>query len=124
MRKISLAIITLALLLAPVLSAAQEVNVTGDWELTIESPRGTRTQNVHFEQTGDKLVVTMEGRRGGEVTGEGTISGNEIEWSITRSFRGNSFTMTYQGTVEGDSMKGEVEMGGRGTMEWTAKKKS
>jgi len=104
--------------------SAQDVDVTGDWEISMETPRGPMTQEMYFEQDGEKLTVTMTTRGGDEITGEGTIKGNEIEWSITRSGReGQEFTMTYKGTVEGDTMSGEVQMGDRGSSEWTAKKK-
>jgi len=103
--------------------SAQDVNVTGDWEISMETPRGPMTQEMHFEQDGEKLTVTMTTRRGDEITGEGTVKGNEIEWSIIRSTPRGEFTMNYKGTVEGDTMSGEVQMGDRGSMEWTAKKK-
>jgi len=103
--------------------SAQEVNVTGDWEMTFTTPRGDeRTRDIHFEQEGEKLTVTMQGR-GGEVKGEGTVKGNEIEWTITRSTPRREFTMTYTGKIEGDTMSGEVQMGDFGSGEWKAKKK-
>lgn len=102
--------------------SAQEVNVTGDWEMTITTPRGERTQDVNFKQEGEKLTVTMQGR-GGEVTAEGTVKGNEIEWTITRSTPRREFTMTYTGKIEGDTMSGEVQMGDFGSGEWKATKK-
>jgi len=111
-----------SLVLLAVSLNAQEVNVTGDWEVTITSPRGDRTQDVRFEQEGEKLTVTMQGR-GGEVTAEGTVKGNDIEWTITRSTQRGEFTMTYTGKIEGDTMSGEVQRGGRGPFEWKAKKK-
>ncbi len=110
------------LVLITVFLSAQEVNVTGDWALTFTTPRGEMTQDVNFEQEGENLTVTMQGRRG-EITGEGTIKGNEIEWTLTRSTPRGEFTMTYTGTVEGDTMSGEVQMGDFGSGEWKAKKK-
>ncbi len=110
------------LVLLAVALSAQEVNVTGDWEMTITSPRGERTRDIHFEQEGEKLTVTMQGRDG-EVTAEGTVKGNEIEWTITRSTPRGEVTMTYTGTIEGDTMSGEVQMGDFGSSEWKAKKK-
>lgn len=103
--------------------SAQDVNVTGDWEISMETLRGPMTQEMNFEQDGEKLTVTMTTRRGDEITGEGTVKGNEIEWTITRSTPRGEFKMTYKGTVEGDTMSGEVQMGDRGSSEWTAKKK-
>ena len=117
------AILTFCILVLLAVSlSAQEVNVTGDWEMTITTPRGERTQDVHFEQEGEKLTVTMQGRRG-EVKGEGTVKGNEIEWTITRPTPRGEFTMTYTGKIEGDTMSGEVQMGDFGSGEWKAKKK-
>jgi len=113
--------ICIMFLLAIYLSA-QEVNVTGDWEMTVTTPRGERTQDINFKQEGEKLTVTMQGR-GGEVTGEGTVKGTEIKWTITRSTPRGEFTMTYTGKIEGDTMSGEVQMGDFGSGEWKAKKK-
>ncbi len=120
-RNYSIFIICILFLLAVSLSA-QDVNVTGDWEITITTPRGERTQDINFKQEGEKLTVTMQGRRG-EVTGEGTVKGNEIEWTITRSTPRGEFTMTYTGKIEGDTMSGEVQIGDFGPGEWKAKKK-
>ena len=117
------AIITFCILVLLAISlSAQEVNVTGDWEMTITTPRRDRTQGVNFKQEGEKLTVTMKGRRG-EVTAEGTVKGNEIEWTITRSTPRGEFTMTFTGKIEGDTMSGEVQMGDFGSSEWKAKKK-
>jgi hypothetical protein len=102
---------------------AQGTDVSGEWDFTMKTPRGERTSVIKFVQEGEKITVTMQGFRGGEVTGEGTIKGNEIEWAVTRSTQRGEFTVTYKGTVEGDLMSGTAEMGQMGTMEWTAKKK-
>lgn len=111
-----------SLLLIPILLIAQEVNVSGDWEMTMEMRGREMTRNLHIDQDGEIITVTMEGRMG-EITGEGTIKGNKIEWSVTRSTQRGDMTMAYSGTVEGDTMSGEAQMGNFGSMEWTAKKK-
>lgn len=102
---------------------ARNVDVSGNWELTMQSPRGESTSDITFILEGDKLTVTMEGMRGGgEVTGEGTITGSTIEWSVTRETPRGEFTMTYTGTVSDNTMSGEVQMMNR-TIEWIATKK-
>jgi hypothetical protein len=108
-----------------VFALAQETNVAGEWDFTMQTPGGERTMVVKFAQEGEKITVTMPGFRGGnEVTGEGTIKGKDIQWSITRTRPdGNEFTVTYKGTVEGTTMNGTAEMGQMGTMEWKATKK-
>jgi hypothetical protein len=98
---------------------ALEADVTGDWEMTMTTPRGERTSNIHFDQEGEKITVTMEGMRGGEMKGEGTVKGNEIEWTVTMETQRGEFSISYSGKVEGDTMSGEFQMRDR-TIEWTA----
>lgn len=99
------------------------VDVSGEWEMSSQTPRGDdMTRTITITQEGEKITVTMPGRQGQELTGEGTIIGNKIEWTISRSTPRGDFTMQYRGTVAGDTMSGEVEVGDRGAMEWTAKK--
>ncbi len=116
-------IFALSLLFFLVLSlSALYADITGDWEMTMQTRRGERKRDIHFEQEGEKLTVTWTGRMG-EIKAEGTIKGNEIEWSFTRETQRGDFTMTYKGKVKGNTMTGTMQMGERGSAEWTAKKK-
>lgn len=102
---------------------AQQTNVTGTWELTTNTPRGEMTSDITFTQEGEKLTVAMKSPRGDEITGTGTVKGDDIEWTITRNTPRGEFTTTYKGKVSGNTMTGSVEMGNFGSAEWTAKKK-
>jgi len=104
-------------------SMAQDPDVSGDWEITVSTQRGEMTWDVHFEQEGSQLKVTMSGKRG-ESSGEGTITGNKIEWTITRSTPQGEMTMTWSGEVEGDTMSGEVQFGTFGSSSWEGTKKT
>ena len=123
MRKASFILLILSLTFLTLTLLADKVDVTGDWEMTTQSPRGERTSTVAFVQEGKKITVTMEGFRGDEITGEGTVKGNQIEWTITRSTPRGDFTITYTGTIEGDTMSGEAQMGDFGSREWSAVRK-
>jgi len=106
-----------------VLASAQVTDVSGEWELTIQTPRGEMVMTAKFTQDGEKLKVSMVGPRGGESQGEGTIQGNAVQWSVTRTGPdGNEFTVTYKGTVDGTTMSGTAE-NPRGTVDWKATKK-
>lgn len=113
------------LLLAPLtLCLAQDkVDVSGEWDFTMTTPRGEMNSTVKFVQDGEKLAVTMTSQRG-EFKGEGTIKGTDIEWSITRDTPRGQFTTAYKGKVDGNTMKGTAQMGDRGSMEWKATKKA
>ncbi|MDI6845734.1 MAG: hypothetical protein QME28_06315 [Candidatus Saccharicenans sp.] len=107
------------------LAVMAQVNVTGEWTFTITTPRGERTSDIKFVQEGEKLTVTMQGMRGGEITAEGTVRGNQIEWSVTRETPQGTFTMTYRGKIEdANTITGEVEMGNFGTATWKAVRKT
>jgi hypothetical protein len=110
--------------LAGVSICALAVDVSGTWEITIQTPRGDeRASEMKIEQDGDKITVTMEGFQGNEMTGEGTVADNTVEWTVNVETQRGEFTIEYSGTVEGDTMTGQAEMGDFGTMEFTAKKK-
>ncbi len=112
------------LILAGLSLFALAVDVSGIWEITLQSPqRGDMTSEMKIEQDGEKITVTMEGFQGDEMTGEGTIKDNKIEWTVTISTQRGDFSISYTGTVEGDTISGEAEIGDFGSMEWAAKKK-
>jgi len=102
---------------------AYQVDVTGEWELTITTPRGEMTSDIRFVQEGENLTVTTKDRQGNEITGQGTVTDNEIEWTITRSTPRGEMTVTYKGKIEGDTMSGEAQMGERGGVKWSATRK-
>lgn len=116
-------VFVLALLLGSSSLLAQAVNVSGEWEMTMTTPRGEMQSVIKFEQQGEKLTVKTTGREGQEITGTGTIKGKDIEWSITRETPRGEFTTVYKGKVEGDKMTGTVELGQMGSMDWTAVRK-
>jgi len=113
------------LLLAPlaICLAQATVDVSGDWDFTMTTPRGPMNSTAKFVQDGEKLTVTMTSQRG-EFKGEGTIKGADIEWTITRDTPRGKMTTTYKGKVDGNTMTGTAQMGDRGSMEWKATKKT
>jgi hypothetical protein len=101
------------------------VNVSGEWDMTRKMPNGQeRTSVITFAQDGEKLTVKMPGRNGEEMTATGTIKGNELEWTITRTSPQGEMKIEYKAKVEGDKMTGTSQFGDRPAMEWTAVKKA
>ncbi len=124
MSKMGLLFLTLSLLvLGTSLARAQETDISGGWQLTVQSPRGPMIIDTKFVQEGTKLSVTMVGPRGGESTGDGSIHGATVQWSIKRSTPGGERTVVYRGTVRGTTMSGTADMGDMGTVGWTATRK-
>jgi hypothetical protein len=102
------------------LAADEPAKVAGTWEMTVEGPRGTRTQTLTIQQDGNKIKGTLAGQRG-EVPLEGSVDGNKLSFTVTRETPGGTFTIEYTGTVEGDSMKGTMHTQ-MFDGEWTAKR--
>ena len=100
----------------------QKIDVTGAWELTVESPQGTMTSTATYKQDGEKLTGTHVGQMG-ELPLAGTVKGSEIAYTITIDAQGQQFTLTYAGKIDGDAITGTVEFGGMGSANWSAKRK-
>ena len=99
----------------------EAIDVTGTWDLTVESQEGTTHPSITLKQEGERITGTYEGKIGGRL--EGTIKGNEINFSLNLKFQDASYTVTYTGTVTENTMKGTVRFGNSGTGSWSAIRK-
>jgi hypothetical protein len=101
---------------------AKPADVTGVWELTMQTPQGEMTRDATFTQEKDAIKVTMEGPMG-EMKGEGTVKENEITWTMSISTPNGDFALIFKAKVDGDKMTGEIQMGDMGTSTFSATKK-
>lgn len=99
-------------------------NIAGVWEMTTQgTPQGDMTSEATFVQEGEKIKYTATGFEGMEMAGEGTVKGQDVEWTVVISTPQGDFSLTYKGKVDGETMTGEVQAGDFGAFPWTAKKK-
>jgi hypothetical protein len=123
MLRVPLALVGVFALAVPgLLIPAGQADVNGAWELVIETRNGEMTSTVKFAQDGDKLKVSMTGPRGGETTGEGSIKGDDIQWSVVRNTERGQRTVVYKGTVQGGAMSGQADIGDGRSVPWKAVK--
>ena len=116
-----LLIAAIVMVCAPGIPAAADVS--GTWDLTVETPQGTASPSVSLVQSGEKLSGTYRGRLG-EYPLEGTMRGNEIRFSVTVRFQDQSLVVTYSGTAQESTMSGTVQFGDRGSGTWSGKRRS
>jgi hypothetical protein len=102
--------------------AAKVTDVTGTWELNVESPMGSRASDAIFTQSGETLAGKMVSPRG-EVPLKGSMAGDAIKFGINVNVQGQDLQIDYSGTVTGDTMSGTVVFGSFGDGKWTGKKK-
>ena len=100
-------------------AAAQDVDVTGNWEFTSESPRGVRVMPITFSQEGTTVTGSTEMRGSAVEIQDGKIEGNTLTFRIVMSFGERTMEQSYTATVTGDIMEGTISMpaggmGGRG----------
>jgi hypothetical protein len=93
-------------------AAAQGVNVTGKWTLTVETGGGSGSPTLTFKQDGEKLTGHYSSQTLGEADFTGTVKGNAIQFTFNANAQGTEIDVVYAGTVDGNTMKGTVNMAG------------
>ena len=112
-----------------------DANGTWTWSTPGRDGGEPRKSTLTLKADGEKLTgkLSTPGRQGGEprVTdiSNGMIKGDDVSFSVTREFGGNSFTTKYNGKISGDSIKGKIEIPGRDggnptTRDWEAKREA
>lgn len=121
MRKVSLALLGItAMASLGSLGQARQADVSGAWDLVIQTRHGEMASTVRFVQDGEKLKVSMTDPRGGDTIGEGSIQGSDIRWSVVRKTANGTLTVVYTGTVQGTAMSGQADIEGGDSAPWKA----
>jgi len=101
---------------------AQATNVTGEWLFNVTTDQGGGTPTITFKQEGEKLTGKYAGQLGNaDLTG--TVKGNAIKFTFTIDAQGQQAPVSYDGTVEKNTMKGKLDIGGMVSGTFTATKK-
>ena len=97
---------TMLVLLSTFSASAQAVDVSGKWNMKVETSAGSGTPVFVLKQTGETITGTYSGQLGeAEVTG--TLKGKEIKLE----FKAGDYNIVYTGTVDGNTMAGKVGIG-------------
>ena len=97
---------------------ASDVDMTGTWDLKVETPNGKGTPVFELKQEGNKLTGKYSGAFG-ESPVEGTVNGKSFEIN----YKSGGVAVKYSGEVEGSTVKGEVDYGSYGKGTFTGKKR-
>ena len=119
MKKAALALLATAVI-APFSLQAQDVkDFLGKWESTQETPRGAVTTTYTFWMDGDVLKGSVSSRMGETDIDTVTHADGKITFTMTRTMRDNSMTLTYTARLEDGVMHGTMSTP-RGDREFTA----
>ncbi|HEY7640797.1 MAG TPA: hypothetical protein VH814_13815 [Steroidobacteraceae bacterium] len=100
---------------------AADANVAGEWDFAVETQAGAGTPHFSLKQDGSNVTGNYKGALG-EAPVTGTIKGNELTLNFKVNAQGTDLSVTYTGTVDGDSIKGKVSLGELGEGTFTGKK--
>jgi len=126
MRRLFLLALGVAMAAAPVVAQdaakPKAVDITGAWEMTVETPQGTMVITANFKQDGEVLTGTHVSEMG-EAPLKGTVKGADVEYTLTLDMGGQQMSFVHKAKVDGDTMKCSADIEGMGTIAFTAKKK-
>jgi autotransporter translocation and assembly factor TamB len=126
MKRLFLLVLGVALAVAPVVAQdaakPKAVDITGSWEMTVESPQGTMVITANFKQDGEMLTGTHISEMG-EAPLKGTVKGADVEYTLTLDMGGQQMSIVHKAKVDGDTMRGSADIEGMGTIAFTAKRK-
>jgi hypothetical protein len=113
----------LAFSLAVPAVAAAQADVSGLWEVTIESPQGPMSIDADLKQAGEALTGMITSPMG-NVELKGTFKNNELAFSYSVPLQGQNLDITMTGKLAGDAIDGLVVIAGLGEVPWKAKRKT
>ncbi len=98
----------------------------GTWKWSVSMQDGQSFDAaVALKQDGEKLTGTYTGRLGEAPIEDGKVSGNTVAFKVTRKRDDQTFTIKYEGKIDGDRIKGAATVSeGDRTFEWNAKREA
>jgi hypothetical protein len=117
MKRVFQSLSVLAVLLVASLGALAQSSAVGTWDMTLETPQGTRNFPFSIKEDGGKLVPSAPFK-----TAE--VKGDSITMKMTVKFQESDMEITYTGKIKGDDMSGDADFGGLASGTWAAKRKA
>ena len=123
MKMFAAVLIAVAVALVPAAAQnAKKIDITGQWEMTVESPQGQMVITANYKQEGETLTGTHVSEMG-ESPLKGTVKGADVEYKISIDMGGQQMEIVHKAKVDGDTMKGSADLGEMGAIPFTAKRK-
>jgi len=100
-----------------------QTDLSGTWDLTIQTDQGDQPLTVMIAQDGMNLVLTGDGGEIGEVEMVGTLDGSDVRFDWDLYIEGQELAIVFMGAIAEDgTISGTLDLGGFGSGGWTAKR--
>ncbi len=105
--------------------AAFAADPTGNWKWSTPAPNGQSfDQTLKLQYKDNVLTGTLSTPRGDTDISDASFASDTVQFSVVRERDGHKRVIKYQGKLDGDTIKGTVEMPSRDgenrSREWTA----
>src|SRR5450755_4167535 len=101
-----LKLLTTGFLMGLLALTAMAADVSGKWTAQVPGRGGqTRDATFNLKADGNTLTGTVTGPHGDTDIAEGKVDGDQISFTQTMEFNGNTIKFMYKGTVSGDAIK-------------------
>ena len=103
----------------PVRPSGPVAQLAGQWEVRVDYLLGSSMHHFTIEQSGSGLSGEHKSET---LTGplRGSVYGNQVTLRGSQKIQGTSLSFDFQGTAEGDKMKGTVALAEYGEARWSA----
>jgi hypothetical protein len=108
-----------ALSLAMAAFSMEPAKVAGKWNVSLQLESITGHPVILLKQDGEKLTGTYEGRYGQSEL-KGSVKEKDIEFTVSIVAEGMQTQGVFAGTVDGNTMGGNVSFEGAGDGTWSA----
>ena len=95
-------------------------NLSGKWTMTVDAGGQMIDLNLEITQADNDFTGTMASPVGGGKIEKGKVDGNTVTGTIQADVQGSPTTIEMSGTLEGDKMKGTLNVPGFGRLPFTA----
>ena len=103
--------------------AGEMARVAGTWDLTVTTPQGENRGTMTATQSGATLEGTMVTEMGTVQITNGRVTGQRVTFSITLPISGQTTTILFRGTVDGNRMTGTADLGAMGNATFTGERR-
>ncbi len=108
-------------------AAAFAADAAGTWKWKIETPNGEVETTLTLALKDGKLAGNYSNSYGATAVATVSFKDDQLAFAVEREVGGNKFTLKFSGKVEGDAIKGEIEVpgtdgGAARKIEWNAKR--
>jgi len=96
--------------------------VDGTYDIELQTQMGNRPGKITLKADGGSLSGTYSTERGEQAFTGGTVSGDDVAWTVSMSGPQGQIELAFKAKVTGDEIEGTVQMGNFGSANFKGKK--